>query len=248
MNYLFNNNESNENIILIVSCGRRFEQLKSTINKLCEHNPQISNEIKKCWVLDDRSTSEDRKKIDILFKKHFKDNYNSVNFNSEKPYYYVNKLNFIKKISDASDIILYLEDDWECCKPLNLTDHVNILKNQNVDSICLTGLKMIQYDHILKQEQKYKNYWKNPWPCYYKSLTNYTPDEIHRYHWAEVRMKNWSNNPSLVKAKVFHQGFFKNYSHYEVFFADKFCQQVNQFFTDSPYFYHIGDEKSLERN
>ena len=62
MNYLFNNNESNENIILIVSCGRRFEQLKSTINKLCEHNPQISNEIKKCWVLDDRSKSEDRKK------------------------------------------------------------------------------------------------------------------------------------------------------------------------------------------
>ena len=246
MHELLNNNKSKYNIILIISCGRRLETFKNTISKLFKHNPQINNDIKKCWVLDDRSSVEDRKEIDKTLKNYFLDNYNTVHFNSDEKYYYINKLNFINKISDKKDIILFLEDDWQCRRPLELDNHINILKNDDVDSICLTGVKHVQNENILNIKQKYKNYWKNPWPDFYNHLIDYKPDDDWVYMYEQVKMKNWSNNPSLTKAKVYHQGFFEHNSHYEVFFADKFGDKINQYFTDHFYFYHAGNKNSLE--
>ena len=59
-------------------------------------------------------------------------------------------------------------------------------------------------------------------------------------------MKNWSNNPNLTKAKIYHQGFFEYNSHYEVGFADKFGSKINQYFSNDLYFHHIGNDNSLE--
>ena len=103
-------------------------------------------------------------------------------------------------------------------------------------------------ENILNIKQKYKNYWKNPWPDFYNHLIDYKPDDDWVYMYEQVKMKNWSNNPSLTKAKVYHQGFFEHNSHYEVFFADKFGDKINQYFTDHFYFYHSGNKNSLEEH
>ena len=47
MQDLLNNNESKNNIILIISCGKRFKTFKKTLDKLYKYNPQINNDIKK---------------------------------------------------------------------------------------------------------------------------------------------------------------------------------------------------------
>jgi hypothetical protein len=246
MQDLLNNNDSKNNIILIISCGKRFKTFKKTLDKLYKYNPQINNDIKKCWILDDRSSAEDKKEIDITLKKYFLDNYNTIHFNSDKKHYYINKLNFISKISNSNDIVFFLEDDWECSRPLELDKHINILKNNDVDSICLTGQKHIQPKNILNSEQKYKEYWKNPWPNTFRHVISYEPNQTYIYKWVEVLMKNWSNNPNLTKAKIYHQGFFEYNSHYEVGFADKFGSKINQYFSNDLYFHHIGNDNSLE--
>jgi len=242
-----NNNITNNDILLVISCGRRFNLFKKTLRNLFFHNPEINKSIKKCWVLDDRSDSEEIKKMDIELKNVFLDNYNLIKLSNEEKYYYVNKLNLIKKISDREDIIFFLEDDWECCKKLQIDRYCEILKNQDTDSICLTGLKQIQNESILKQEQKLKGFWKNPWPYEYNHLIKYQKDHRYCYIYHTVAYKNWSLNPNFSKAKIYHDGIFNLNRRYEAEFADTYGDKINQIFTDEPLFYHIGNDESLEQ-
>ena len=89
-----------KNLNLVFSTSRRFNLFKDTVESLIHHNPDINDLIENVYILDDRSSYEDRNKMEDLISQNFPHKGRLVTFNnSSYPYAYVEKLNFIQKIS-----------------------------------------------------------------------------------------------------------------------------------------------------
>lgn len=228
-------------IVLVLSTARRFHYFEKTITSFFNKNPDIKNYIKKTWVLDDRSSKEDRFKMDQLLSSHLNDNYNMLCFNSNEKYEFIEKLNFINKVIQPTDIILFLEDDWECVSNINLNQHVKKLIESDYTQISFTDPLDIQEQETKDSCKLDEIYWKNPWPKCYKHIYKYEKDIM---HWASVKMNHFTLNPSLIKASVFLSEQFKKEKNFEGAFADannnkKHIITINQLFK------HIGNDSLI---
>jgi len=228
--------------ILVISTGRRIDYLKKTINTLFDKNPNINNELSSVWILDDRSSFEDRFEMDKYLNSKFGDLYQTVHFNSNESFKFVDKFNFIKKIVNKNDVIFLLEDDWECNSPLHLNFHTNNLTNSDYTQIAFCDPLWIQNNDIYAKYILDTNYWKNPFPDYFKHPIRWDGDVC---YWNLGRINNWTNNPSLIKAEVFLNNDFANIKNFEYDFAEKL--KGNQIFTQEALFRHFGENSLINQ-
>jgi hypothetical protein len=115
------------------------------------------------WVLDDRSTSEERYKMELYLDALFGEKAHMITFNGNGQFDYVDKFNMIKHLMGPSEFVFLLEDDWESVRPLDLGKHINYLKKHSAfDQIMFSQVFDIQTDEIKAETSLNEYYWKNP--------------------------------------------------------------------------------------
>lgn len=233
---------NNGKLHLVFLTARRYNYFEKTVDSLFSINPELKDIIEKTWLFDDRSTNEDRSKMSDLLRHKVKDNFNCIYFNSDENFRFVDKFNFVKKISNKNDCILLIEDDWVCLEKLNILDHWKKLCSTNWSQIAFADSLGIQDEFIQKNYRLNGIYWKNPWPNNYKHI--YKLMDRQQFY-SIVRMNNWTNNPSIIKASVFHEHDFKKEKNFEAIFADTVTR--NQYFTNKLLFQHIGEESLIDK-
>lgn len=229
-----------EKPILIISSGRRFNYLKETIEGLNQHTLNLKDVFKDVWILDDRSSLGERVMIEELMTKYFEDKYQSIYFNSNEPYAYVDKFNMIRKLSTKTDIVFFLEDDWVLNKPFDFQHHTNILRDSEWTSISFTDPLWLQ-DESLQENIIKGEYWKNPYPEVFKHPLLWL--EGGRCRWVAGKINNYTNNPNLSKGEIYHKVKFKNIKNFEWEFAQSL--QGNHVFHKDCYFNHIGENSLI---
>lgn len=230
------------NLILIVSCGRRYSLLEKTINALGRNLSNITTIFKKVWIFDDKSSANERIQIEKLFQKWFDDNFNQINFNNREQLAFIDKFNFIRNVINEKDIVFFLEDDWELNTNFDILKHKERLELETEwDLISFTDPLDIQDETIQKKFIIDDIYWKNPYPEYYKHPVKWF--ENGSCFWKLGRMNNWTNNPALIKGSVYFKNSFQYERGFEGIFADS--MKSNHVFTNYCYFNHIGYDASL---
>ena len=154
--------------VLIISTGKRLDYLTKTVRLLFEKNPNFDKMFKKVWVLDDRSSHEDRYHMDKLLYSYFGDNYNTITINSNESFYFVEKFKMIKNLINPDDVVFLMEDDWECHDNIRLFYHINRLKNSDWTQIAFADPLDIQNLDIQKNYIVDLDYWYNPFPKPFK--------------------------------------------------------------------------------
>jgi hypothetical protein len=228
--------------VLFVMTGRRMDLFRRTMGSLVDRNLDIRNKFKSVWLIDDRSSEPDRSEMNIMMKSFFGDKFNSVFLNSDIPFEWVEKYNMMSKFTDEDDYIFLLEDDWECKGHLNINDHINYLDlNPDINQISMADPLWIQNDEIKSENEGSPIYWKNPWPGSFRHPYKY---ENGNCVWSEGNIKNYTNNPSLIRAKTFHENKFEKIKNFEGEFADR-SNLKGHVFTKISVFEHIGSYSSL---
>ncbi len=233
---------SDAKLHLIFSTARRLNYFKQTFNSLFHHNPELKNLIHKTWLFDDRSSEDDRNEMNNLLKSVLNDDFNSIYFNKNDKFLFIDKFNFMKKVVDKNDFILFIEDDWLCLKNLNINNHLDKIKNSNWTQIAFADSLEIQDKYIKDNYRLNKLYWKNPWPNNYKHI--YKLEESTSY-FSVVKMNNWTNNPSLIRASILFEKDFEYIKNFEGAFADSITR--NQYFTNDLMFQHIGVDSLIDK-
>ena len=231
-----------EKVVLIFSTGRRLSYFEKTIKSLMSNNPDLDKRVKKVWILDDRSSLADRNSMEIIIRDFFDDNYNMINFNSENKFDFIDKFNFIKKITEKDDILLFIEDDWECVGHLDIESKSNLLRNSEITQISFTDPMWIQTDDIKLKNENNPEYWSNPYPENFRHPFKWGDGYC---NWSEVHINNYTNNPSIIKAEIFHNNNFEYIKNFEYDFAEK--SNGKQLFTKNEIFRHIGEESLINK-
>jgi hypothetical protein len=226
-------------INLVFSTSRRLEYFQITLRSLVEKNPEIQELVQKIFILDDRSSKDDREMMRFLVSHYFgKEKVHLITFDCDQPYGYVEKLNFLGKLSCDGEYTLFIEDDWLCLDSIELEKHIWTLENTEADLITFSENFYIQ--EISRQEVSDINdlYWKNPWPMSFRHTIERS--DTGWLYWTEVKINNFSLNPSLLKAGVFRKSKFLKEEGYEIKFSDHLS--FSQYFTKTHKFIHIGNE------
>jgi len=159
-----------EKIDICLLTSRRPELFKETIDSLFKANPDLILYINNIYILDDRSTLEDREMMVNFVSSYTLKNPTMICFNSDEPFDWVDKYNFIGKIVDTKFVFI-LEDDWKCIKPINFNFLINKMSSGKITQIALCDPLWIQHENLIN---KYKNddFWENPWPNDFRHITH----------------------------------------------------------------------------
>lgn len=227
--------------VLIFSTGRRLDYLSKTLKSIFDNNPDFNKFFKRVWVLDDRSSFVERYEMDKLLNHYFGDNYNTIQFNSNENYYFVEKFKMIKNLITPQDIVFFMEDDWSCHTDINLFYHIFNLKNSDWTQIAFADPFNIQ-DEELQQSSINDDYWHNPYPKFFKHPVKWDGDTC---FWNLGSINNWTNNPSIIKGEVFFKCDFKNIKNFEWDFAMNL--NGKQVFTKNALFRHFGTNSLIDK-
>lgn len=228
--------------VMIISTGRRLSYFKRTMENLLNKNPDLSSKLEKIWILDDRSSSEDRLEMDKLMSTHFGDKYNSIHFNSNSKFDFIEKFKMIRNLITKDDVVFLLEDDWECHDNLRIDYHVNRLLQSDWTQIAFADPLYIQDSEIIKNYMIDFDYWKNPYPDVFKHPHEWDSDVC---FWNKCYINNWTNNPSLIKGEAFFKAQFKVGPGFEQNFANEL--NGNQVFSNECIFRHFGKDSLINK-
>lgn len=230
-------------IDLFLLSARRIALFKETIISFAQKNENSLDSINKVWILDDRSTWEERKEMSDLCFQLFGDNVFLVSFDSQREFAWIDKFNFIGKAAE-SDFVLLLEDDWRCLNNIKIKDHLLILNSfPNVTQIAFCDPLWIQDENIKKLYPAGSKYWNNPWPEPFKHINNRVENG---WSFVTVRMRHYTNNPAITRTECFRKQKFLYESGFEHKFADG-QRDPMQFFTTDLFFEHLGYNDALEK-
>lgn len=231
---------------LVFSTARRLELFKDTLNSFIYYNPNINDLIKKVYILDDRSTDEDRKIIRQLVSSHFPNKTHLITFDNTTPFGYVDKFNFIKLLASETQYSFFLEEDWNSIAPLNLKDHLNYLDSHpSIDQLIFSEHFWLQDEEVKQKTSINEMYWDHSKVEYFKHTYDFNigNDGITYYSWLSGK-PIFTFNPTLNRNSLYFGGTFKLIRDYE----NDFSQQVNikQILTKQARFAHTGANKSAE--
>lgn len=228
--------------VLIFSTSKRLEYFKRTLKSLIKFNPNISNEVEMVYLLDHESSVLDRNYMEESLNLLFNGNYQMITFNKPEKLSFIDKFNFIKKVTNIDDIILFLEDDWECNSNIRLYKHIKTLLEYDYTQISFTDPFWIQEKTIKKEYFIDFEYWKNPYPNSFKHPIKWQGDVC---NWVMGSINNYTNNPSLIKAEVFHNNSFDYDKNFEYLFSLK--SNGKHIFTIEESFRHIGENSLIDK-
>ena len=226
---------------LIFSTARRYKLFNQTLKSLIKHNPNINENIDRVYVVDDRSSGGDLNQMREDLSNNFPNKVTLITFNNSEKYGWLDKLNFIKNLKGEVDYFLFWEDDWESIGSIDLSKHLKYMNNNpDVDVITFSG----HWDIQPNTEGNSINdvYFKCPFPEWFRQVF-YMENGMR--HWSDVKMNNFSLNPSLFRINAFDRDFIKEDNH-EFDYADK--SNLKQIYTKEPVVIHIGHEGSILRS
>jgi hypothetical protein len=236
-------------INLIFSTSRRFNLFKDTVESLIHHNPDINDLIENVYILDDRSSYEDRNKMEDLISQNFPHKGRLVTFNnSSYPYAYVEKLNFIQNISQGIEYTLFIEDDRKNISPLNLPSHLEYLENNHdLDQISFIENHWIQDEETKTQISLEGEYWNASQCSYFRYCfgQEYRPDNQITWHWS-VSTPILSLGATLNRNTIYSRAKFKPIKYYELDFHDQLNSKF--IYTLTSKFIHTGWRSSIEQS
>jgi hypothetical protein len=148
----------------------------------------------------------------------------------------------IKKLVNEDDIVFFLEDDWVLNEPLDFQYHTNVLKESDWSQISFTDPLWLQDDKIKEKYTISPEYWKNPFPDFFKHPIKWVEGNC---HWIGARINNYTNNPGLTKGSIYHKVDFKYEKNFEAEFANEL--NGNHVFHHKCYFNHIGEDSLIDR-
>lgn len=228
-----------EKIDICLLTSRRPELFKETIDSLFKSNPDLILYINNIYILDDRSTLEDREMMVNFVSSYTLKNPTMICFNSDEPFDWVDKYNFIGKIVDTKFVFI-LEDDWKCIKPINFDFLINKMSSDKITQIALCDPLWIQHENLINKYQN-DDFWENPWPNDFRHITHKSDNF---WVWITVRMRHYTNNPSITLTSILKESPFVKNKSFEHLFADS--QNLPfQLFSKELHFEHIGNENSL---
>jgi hypothetical protein len=230
-------------IDLFILTARRIELFKITISSFVEKNKNQLDLFNKIWILDDRSSWEDRQEMFQICSDLFGDKVYLVCFNSEREFGWIDKFNSIAKLAET-DFVFVLEDDWKCLETIEFEKHIIIFEAlPELTQIAFCDPLWIQPDELKSKYNQSAKYWKNPWPGEFRHINN----KVERgWSWVNVRMKHYTNNPSITRTSVFKSQKFIYDRSFEHKFADGQKDPL-QFFTSDIFFQHLGFDQALEK-
>lgn len=230
---------------LVFSTSRRLELFKDTLNSFMQYNCDINNLIEKVYILDDRSTDEDRKIIRQLVLSYFPNKTHLVTFDNNNSFGYVDKFNFLKTLSSETKYTLYIEDDFRSIYPLNLTHHLEYLEsNPEIDQIVLCENFWIQDEDIKQKTSINETYWDHLKVDLYKHIYDFTignNSEI-SYIWL-LANPIFTLTPSLNRNTLYSRGTFNPIFDYEGDFSNQVKAQT--IVTKNSHFVHTGASNSI---
>tara|TARA_R100001377_G_scaffold67004_1_gene42293 strand:- start:263 stop:985 length:723 start_codon:yes stop_codon:yes gene_type:complete len=233
-------------MILIFSTARRYHLFQMTLKNLVIQSPNINSLVDSVYVLDDRSTGEDRNKMETDLNHVFDDGkVKLICFSNNEKYGWIDKLNFISKIAIDAEYIFFIEDDWEFHKPLELVKHLQFLNlNDDIDLITFNGSFSIQntdekekWDYV---ESYNDTYYANPYP---NGIRNITSEKEGIQYWVGVSIDNFSLNPGLFRSDIFLNNTFSTEIRWEVDFLEG--KGYKQLFLKNGNCYHRGNDETL---
>lgn len=231
---------SSKKPIMILSTGRRLSYFKKTIEHLILRNPDLPSNIERIWVLDDKSSPDDRFEMDRLMTHYFGDKYNTIQFNDRGKFYFVEKFKMIRNLISPDDVVFLMEDDWECHDNLRLEFHINSLLESDWTQIAFADPLYIQDTDIVEKYMIDFDYWRNPYPDLFKHPHKWDGDLC---YWNKCYINNWTNNPSLIKGEVFFNAQFDASPGFEQNFANTL--NGKQVFTNECLFRHFGENSLI---
>jgi len=229
---------------LFILTARRIELFKETVSSFFEMNLGSLDLINKVWILDDRSSWNDRKQMVKLCCDLVGDKVYLVCFDSKREFGWIDKFNSIGKLAET-DFVFLLEDDWKCLEPIEVEKHLTILEAfPELTQIAFCDPLWIQSEELISKYNANAKYWKNPWPGEFRHINNKVEGG---WSWVNVRMKHYTNNPSITRTRVFKDQKFIYDKSFEHKFADGQKDPL-QFFTTNIFFQHLGFDHALEKN
>ncbi len=233
-------------INLIFSTSRRLNLFEDTIKSLIHHNPELNDLVKNVYILDDRSSGEDRVKLRTLTSNYFPNKTHLVTFDNNTPFGYVEKFNFIKLLAFETKYNLFLEEDWRSISSLNLEDHLNYLDTHSeIDQLILSEHFWLQNENIKEKTSINEVYWDHSKTDLFKHTYDFNvgDDGIVYYTWMLAK-PIFTFNPTLNRNLLYSRGTFKHTRNYE----NDFSSQVNakQILTKQAKFVHTGANNSSE--
>lgn len=230
-------------IDLFISAGRRAGFYKETILSLVKKNPEVKEIFTKVWILDDRSNWAERIEMMEFTKGFFGEIVSMVTFDDSRPFMWVDKFNSIGKLSEPDSYIFLLEDDWECLEQIDWYGIVQEMeRDPEITQIAMCDPLWIQPEDIIRLNDNESKFWKNPWPEGFRHISAILEDG--RYVHTEVRMRHYTNNPSILRSSVFKETKFKRDKGFEHIFADT-QKSPKQLFLKRLAFKHLGFNESL---
>tara|TARA_R110001592_G_scaffold2637_4_gene15244 strand:+ start:1164 stop:1895 length:732 start_codon:yes stop_codon:yes gene_type:complete len=233
-------------MILIFSTSKRYNLFQLTLKSLIKYNNDLIDLVDKVYVLDDRSSWEDRDAMEKDLSKIFElDKISIITFNGDQEFDWVNKLNFVKKLSKNTDYILFIEDDWESTDSMNLQLHLNFLnKKKDIDLITFNGWFHIQnttdkekWDYVKSYNDVY---YSNPYPNGFRHVISETDGSL---NWIGVKINNFSLNPGLFRSEMFLNNTFTKKKTWEVDFIKG--NDYKQLLVKVAPFIHRGEKDTL---
>tara|TARA_R110001632_G_scaffold102032_1_gene210028 strand:- start:916 stop:2433 length:1518 start_codon:yes stop_codon:yes gene_type:complete len=233
-------------INLIFSTSRRFNLFEDTIKTLIKFNPNLNTFINKVYILDDKSSEEDRTKLRTLTSNYFPNKTHLVTFDNNTPFGYVEKFNFIKLIASETEYSLFLEEDWRSIASLNLEDHLNYLDTHpEIDQLILSEHFWLQDEDVKEKTSINETYWNHTKVNLFKHTYDFNVGDngVTYYTWM-LGKPIFTFNPTLNRNSLYSKGTFKLIRDYE----HDFSNQVNakQILTKQASFVHTGADNSAE--
>jgi hypothetical protein len=233
-------------INLIFSTSRRFNLFEDTIKTLIKFNPNLNTFINKVYILDDKSSEEDRTKLRTLTSNYFPNKTHLVTFDNNTPFGYVEKFNFIKLIASETEYSLFLEEDWRSIASLNLEDHLNYLDTHpEIDQLILSEHFWLQDEDVKEKTSIDETYWNHTKVNLFKHTYDFNVGDngVTYYTWM-LGKPIFTFNPTLNRNSLYSKGTFKLIRDYE----HDFSNQVNakQILTKQASFVHTGADNSAE--
>lgn len=232
-------------INLVFSTARRLELFKDTLNSFIYHNPNINDLIKKVYILDDRSTDEDRKIIRQLVSSYFPNKTHLITFDNTAPFGYVDKFNFLKNISLEVKYTLYIEDDFRSIYPLNIPHHLEYLEsNPEIEQIVLCENFWIQDEDVRQKTSVDEMYWDHSKVELFKHIYDFTIGDNGEmlYIWL-LGGPIFTLTPSLNRNTLYNKGTFNPIFDYEGDFSNQV--KAKTLVTKNTHFVHSGASNSV---
>jgi hypothetical protein len=244
-------------ISLTITTCKRYSLFKKTIESF-KHYCLDSDLINEIFHYDDSSSIEDRVLMYSDLRSLFPNTiihsipFDSTNFSSGRRHMEIMKIWKSNNEKYKLDYVFHLEDDWLFTEFFNLTDSINLLKDN--DDIAMVGFswEKKEFPSELFTPKEIGDFWEWYYSDKHEINESLFLDSVEMKYLPDGFWVNYINWPYFGFRPAVHdvkklsklETFNDNLDSFELEFAIRFSKMYKSFLHNKRVCYHIGDEIS----